>query len=151
MFLIKTYNEDKEREIWNKQKLMGERKFIASTTLQFTVGVLTPLSILYILSNYFFGAPSYSPLKLFLISVTYAIILILIGLKISSGVWVSRTIKFDGITGIVTEIDDCELKNLILKGEKIMAAKRYRIITGAKLIESIRYVDYISKYYSEKN
>ncbi|WP_286908819.1 hypothetical protein [Clostridium sp. UBA1652] len=141
---------EKEREVWNKQKTVGEKKFIVFRTVQFTAFMIILIIGLHVLTNYIFGVPSYNIVKVFLLSVLYIMILIFLGIKMSSSIWVKQTIKFDGIHGLVTELEDIELKNLILKGEKIMAAKRYRIVTGAKLREAIRYVDLISEYYTEK-
>jgi len=141
---------EKEREVWNKQKTVGEKKFIVFRTVQFTAFMIILIIGLHVLTNYIFGVPSYDIIKVLLLSVLYIMILIFLGIKMSSSIWVKQTIKFDGIHGLVTELEDIELKNLILKGEKIMAAKRYRIVTGAKLREAIRYVDLISEYYTEK-
>ncbi len=141
---------EKEREVWNKQKTVGEKKIIVFRTVQFTAFMIILIIGLHVLTNYIFGVPSYDIVKVLLLSVLYIMILIFLGIKMSSSIWVKQTIKFDGIHGLVTELEDIELKNLILKGEKIMAAKRYRIVTGAKLREAIRYVDLISEYYIEK-
>jgi len=141
---------EKEREVWNKQKAVGEKKFIVFRTVQFTAFMIILIIGLHVLTNYIFGVPSYDIVKVLLLSVLYIMILIFLGIKMSSSIWVKQTIKFDGIHGLVTELEDIELKNLILKGEKIMAAKRYRIVTGAKLREAIRYVDLISEYYTKK-
>lgn len=141
---------EKEREVWNKQKTVGEKKFIVFRTVQFTAFMIILIIGLHVLTNYIFGVPSYDIVKVLLLSVLYIMILIFLGIKMSSSIWVKQTIKFDGIHGLVTEVEDIELKNLILKGEKIMAAKRYRIVTGAKLREAIRYVDLISEYYTKK-
>ncbi|WP_238906469.1 hypothetical protein [Clostridium sp. YIM B02506] len=141
---------EKEREVWNKQKTVGEKKFIVFRTVQFTAFMIILIIGLHVLTNYIFGVPSYDIVKVLLLSVLYIMILIFLGIKMSSSIWVKQTIKFDGIHGLVTELEDIELKNLILKGEKIMAAKRYRIVTGAKLREAIRYVDLISEYYTKK-
>ncbi|MNO82829.1 hypothetical protein D3C76_741150 [compost metagenome] len=118
--------------------------------MQFTAFMIILIIGLHVLTNYIFGVPSYDIVKVLLLSVLYIMILIFLGIKMSSSIWVKQTIKFDGIHGLVTELEDIELKNLILKGDKIMAAKRYRIVTGAKLREAIRYVDLISEYYTEK-
>jgi len=144
---MKLYSEEKEMKVWNKYELMGERKFVVFTTLLFTGCLLIPLIILYIFFHSLFGLPDYGPVKLVLLLLIYMVIVIFIGLKISSEIWIRGTIGLNGITGIVSEINDDELKNLILKGEKIKAVKRYKIITGAGLKESIRYVDLISEYY----
>lgn len=141
---------EKEREVWNKQKAVGEKKFVVFRTVQFTAFMIILIIGLHVLTNYIFGVPSYDIIKVLLLSVLYIMMLIFLGIKMSSSIWVKQTIKFDGIHGLVTELEDIELKNLILKGEKIMAAKRYRIVTGAKLREAIRYVDLISEYYTEK-
>lgn len=141
---------EKEREIWNKQKAVGEWRFIIVRTVQFTAFMMILIIGLHVLTNYIFGVPSYDIIKVILLSVLYTMMLMFLGIKMSSSIWVKQTIKFDGIHGLVTELEDIELKNLILKGEKIMAAKRYRIVTGAKLREAIRYVDLIGEYYSKK-
>lgn len=145
---MKSYsNNENEREVLNKYKSQGKKKFVVFSTLAFTVCLLIVAIVFYILGSYLFRIPNYSPIRILLMLVAYTIVLVFIGLKTSIKIWERERIKLNGVTEI--ELDDDELKNLILKGEKIMAAKRYRIITGTGLKESIRYVDLISEYYSK--
>ena len=48
---------------------------------------------------------------------------------------------------MIPENTDAELKSLILKGEKIQAVKRYRMVTGLRLRKAIEYVDMYSEEY----
>lgn len=137
----------KEREVWNKYKSMGKKRFVVFTALLFTGCMLITAVIPYILLNYLFGIPNYSPMKIFLMLVMYTIIMVFIGLKMSDEIWERRTREFNGATDTVIEINDVELKSLISKGEKIKAVKRYRIVTGIGLKEAIRYVEFFSKQY----
>ena len=46
---------------------------------------------------------------------------------------------------VIEIIDDDEFKSLILKGKKIRAIKRYRVLTGLGLQKSIEYVNSVSE------
>jgi len=50
-----------------------------------------------------------------------------------------------GVPDTILENLDSELKMLILKGDKIKAIKRYRMLTGLGLKESKAYIDSLSK------
>lgn len=101
---------EKEREIWNKQKAVGEWRFIIVRTVQFTAFMMILIIGLHVLTNYIFGVPSYDIIKVILLSVLYTMMLMFLGIKMSSSIWVKQTIKFDGIHGLVTELEDIELK-----------------------------------------
>lgn len=107
---------------------------------------MTMLFIL--LSNHFFGLFNYNTIQRLLLVIFCSLAIILYGVKKSKTIWDKNAIKFDGIDSVITEIKNDELKKLILKGEKIMAVKKYRAITGSKLKEALRYVDLIDEYYS---
>ncbi|TCO68060.1 50S ribosomal protein L7/L12 [Marinisporobacter balticus] len=53
----------------------------------------------------------------------------------------NRIAKQVGVPDTVTD----ELKSLLLEGEKIKAIKKYRIATGAGLLEAKEYVDSLSE------
>jgi len=55
-----------------------------------------------------------------------------------------------GVPSLITENIEIELKNLILDGKKILAIKRYRMITGIGLKESKDYIDGLSKKEKDK-
>lgn len=58
---------------------------------------------------------------------------------------IDRIAKHIGVPEIITENVDGELKELILKGERIKAIKRYRHLTGESLKEAKDYVDLLSE------
>lgn len=147
---MKTYSLEEQREIWNKQKMKGKKRFVAKMTVSFILLELFIAIIGYLFSNYLFELPNYSMIKITLILILIIIMSGAYGIKQSYRLWDKRAIKFEGLSSIATEINDNELKDLILKNEKIMAAKRYRSITGVGIKESMRYVDLISEYYSYK-
>lgn len=147
---MKIYSIDEQKEIWNKQKMKGKKKFVMHMTLASIMCILFTAITAYLLSTYLFEVPNYSPREITLILILIIVIVGAYGIRMSYRLWDKRLIEFKGLSGIATEINDSELKELIFKSEKIMAVKRYRTITGDGLKEAIRYVDLISEYYSHK-
>lgn len=59
--------------------------------------------------------------------------------------YVDKIAEHIGLVDIKLENEDEEFKKLILKGKKIQAIKRYRMLTGVGLKEAKDYVDSISE------
>lgn len=108
------------------------------------------ITTMFSFANLLFGIFDYTSEARALLVLFYTIAIIGVGIIMSRRMWDQNKIRFDGLNGLVKELEDEELKSLILENEKIKAAKRYRVITGGKLIESLRYVDLIQYYYSIK-
>ena len=109
------------------------------------------ITVLVFLVNYFWGILSYPTIQRVLLVIFYTVAIIFYNIKQSNRLWDENTIKFEGISNIISEIEDTELKKLIIKGEKIMAVKRYRAITGLKFKDALRYVNLIGVYYSNQD
>ena len=131
---------------------MGKEKFVVKMTLFLGVFMLFTIILYFILasvlSNIFLGSFDYFTKERVLELIFYIGIMIFIGIKMSSRLWDKNKIKFDGLNSVIKELEDEELKSLILKKDKLIAAKRYREITGAKTKEALRYVDLMRYYYS---
>lgn len=127
---------------------MGKDNFVIQTTIFFLVCMFFIITTFVLFLNYFWGIFNYPTIQRFLLVIFYTVVLIFYGIKQSERLWDENTVRFEGITNVIKEIEDNELKKLILKGEKIMAVKRYRAITGAKFKDALRYVNLIGVYYS---
>lgn len=128
-------------------KLMGKRKYILRMTLGISI-VIFFLLVIYFGIHYLFLDKYMLTIEESLFQVFFAVIVIFLNMKIAEIVWDKNKIKFDGLNSVIKEVKDEELKSLILKNEKIKAANRYKVITGSKLIESLRYIELIKYYYS---
>lgn len=129
---------------------MGKETFVVIMTLVFFVCMFFTITTMFSFANLLFGIFDYTSEARALLVLFYTIAIIGVGIIMSRRMWDQNKIRFDGLNGLVKELEDEELKSLILENEKIKAAKRYRVITGGKLIESLRYVDLIQYYYSIK-
>lgn len=133
-----------------KYKSMGKSNFVIMTTLFSSVCMFFIITVLVFFVNYFWGILSYPTIQRFLLIIFYTAAIIFYNIKQSNRLWDENTIKFEGISNIISEIEDTELKKLIIKGEKIMAVKRYRAITDLKFKDALRYVNLIEVYYSNQ-
>lgn len=129
---------------------MGKSNFVILTTLVFFVCMFFIITTFVLFSNYFWGIFNYPIIQRGLLVIFYTVVLILYGIKQSEKLWDESIVRFEGITNFITEIEDNELKKLIRKGEKIMAIKRYRAITGGKFRDASKYVNLIGVYYSNE-
>ena len=130
---------------------MGKSNFVIMTTLFSSVCMFFIITVPVFLINYFWGILSYPTVQRVLLVIFYTVAIIFYNIKQSNRLWDENTIKFEGISNIISEIEDTELKKLIIKGEKIMALKRYRAITGLKFKDALRYVNLIGVYYSNQD
>lgn len=140
-------NNDKELKRYLKYKLMGKNNFIIMTTLVFFVCMFFIITALVLFVNDFLGIFSCPTIQRVLLVIFYTVVLIFYGIKQSERLWDENTVRFEGIANVITEIEDTELKKLIIKSEKIRAVKRYRAITGAKFNDALRYVNLMGIYY----
>ena len=142
------YNNDEGLKRYLRYKSMGKSKFVIVTTLLFVVCIFFAITPLIFVANYFGGVFSYPTIQRVLLVIFYTVILIFYGIKRSERLWDENAIRFEGIDNIITEIEDDNLKRLILSGNRIMAVKRYKTITNAKFNVALRYVNLMNVYYS---
>lgn len=81
--------------------------------------------------------------------IAYAIVFEVVGIIMGIRLWDKRAMEFDKV-GIMIENTDVELKSLILKGEKIQAIHRYKMVTGFGFIEANKYYNQFSEQYLNK-
>ncbi|GFP76313.1 hypothetical protein [Clostridium fungisolvens] len=142
---MKKYDKDKQREQWAKYEAMGKGKYVAFMTAIFGGSVLLAVAIPIIVINHIFGGLAYNTSELFLKLSIYIIAMVLFSIVMGSKTWDKKMREFHGYE--VAEVEDAELKQYILDGEKIKAVKRYRDITGAKLKDAIEYVEIMCEKY----
>lgn len=142
---MKAYSKEKQKEIWNKDKANGKKKYVAHIALIWVVGMLSVLGIFILLADTIFKMRFITPLQF----IAYAIVLGVVGTIMGIMLWDKRAMEFDKI-GIMIENTDIELKSLILKGEKIQAIHRYKMVTGFGFIEANKYYNQFSEQYLNK-
>lgn len=142
VIFMKIYSEDKQKEIWNKDKAKGKKKYVVYTALLFEGCMLSVFGGSIIFMEIIFKMSFITPLQF----IAYAIVLGVVGIIMGIKLWNKRALVFDEI-GVMIENTDVELKSLILKGEKIQAIHRYKRVTGFGFIEANKYYNQFSEQY----